>query len=79
MKKEPISEKDATRQAEEISPGSFWLVIYEHRPSVIKIAPDRSGFFAVGQEECWPLTEVQAWLRHIPIIPQDGDNATPQT
>ena len=52
----------------EIRPGSFWLVLYEHRPNVIRIAPDRSGFFAPGQEELWPLTEVQAWLREIIVV-----------
>lgn len=53
-----------------INPGSFWLVIYEHRPAVITIAPDGSGFFACGQEECWPKTEVQAWLREIKVVNQ---------
>jgi hypothetical protein len=56
---------------QKISPGSFWLVIYEHRPAVITIAPDGSGFFACGQEPCWPLREINAWIRQIHVL-QEG-------
>lgn len=51
-----------------ICPGSFWLVIYEHRPAVITIAPDGSGFFACGQEELWPKNQITGWLREIKIV-----------
>lgn len=64
----PHIEKQASGQAEQIRAGQFWLVIYEHRPAVITIAPCGTCFFACGQEELWPLTEVQAWLRRIKVV-----------
>lgn len=52
----------------QITPRSFWLVIYEHRPAVITIAPTGTHFFACGQEEAWPLSQVTGWLHQIHIV-----------
>jgi hypothetical protein len=50
----------------------MWLVIYECRWDVVRVAPQGDGFFAPGQEPCWGLGGAR-WIRE--IIPTELEEA----
>lgn len=47
------------------APGSLWLVVYECRANVVRVAPDGRGFFAPGQEPLWEFSAVTEWVAEV--------------
>jgi hypothetical protein len=50
-------------------PDSMWLVVYECRHEVIRVACSGRGFWAPGQDVMWPLSQITKWIRQ--ILPED--------
>jgi len=48
-----------------VEPDSYWIVIYECRPTVVNISPLGDGFFAPGQEICWNFSNITQWIKAV--------------